>query len=90
MKNRGRDPKLVYVFEAMPALQPVTLKESMRLWQGKEISFPSDDPITKYVLANMTLTDSFTIQDGLTVRCFLDNASLASVTGNKLKIKSAN
>ncbi|KUG23682.1 hypothetical protein ASZ90_006488 [hydrocarbon metagenome] len=88
MKNRGRNPKLVYVFEAMPALQPVTLKESMRLWQDKEISFPSDDAITRYVLDNMTLIDSFQIAEGLTVRCFLDNASASHVMGNKLKIKS--
>jgi hypothetical protein len=86
MKNRGRNPKLVYVFEAMPALQPVTLKESMRLWQDKEISFPSDDAITRYVLDNMTLIDSFQIAEGLTVRCFLDNGSASHVMGNKLKI----
>lgn len=90
MKNRGRNPKLVYVFEAMPALQPVTLKDSLRLWQDKEIYFPSADPITKYVLANMTLIDSFRIAEGLMVRCFLDSASASRVIGNRLKINSGN
>jgi len=86
MKKRGRNPKLVYVFEAMPVLLPVTLKESMRLWQDKQIIFPSDDAITKYVLDNMTLIDSFQIAEGLTARCFLDNGSASHVMGNKLKI----
>lgn len=83
MKNRGRHPKLVYVFEAMPALLPVTLKESMRFWQDKQIIFPSDDPITRYVLADMTMIDSFQIAEGLTVRCFLDNASALRLLKNK-------
>lgn len=79
MKKRGRNPKLVYVFEAMPVLLPVTLKESMRLWQDKQISFPSNDPITRYVLDNMMLIDSFPLADGLLVRCFLDNSSVSRI-----------
>ncbi|KUG23681.1 hypothetical protein ASZ90_006487 [hydrocarbon metagenome] len=89
MKNRKRNPKLVYVFEAIPALQPVDLKESMRLWQDKQISFPSNDPITRYVLANMTQIDSFPIAEDLAVRCFLDNSSMPGVLKNKMNINPA-
>jgi hypothetical protein len=84
MKTRGREPKLVYVFEAMPALVPITLEEPLRVWQDKQFSFPSGDPISQYVLANMTLIDSFPIAEGLFVRCFLDNASASRALENKL------
>ncbi|KIE18067.1 hypothetical protein DS62_01100 [Smithella sp. SC_K08D17] len=82
MKTRGRKPKLVYVFEAMPALVPITLEEPLRVWQDKQFSFPSGDPISQYVLANMTLIDSFPIAEGLSVRCLLDNDSVSRFMGN--------
>jgi hypothetical protein len=88
MKTRGRKPKLVYVFEAMPALVPIALEEPLRVWQDKQFSFPSDDPISQYVLANMTLIDSFPIAEGLSVRCFLDNDSVSHFMENKLKNQS--
>jgi tetratricopeptide (TPR) repeat protein len=84
MKTRGRKPKLVYVFEAMPALYTINLEEPLRVWQGKQFSFPSGDPISQYVLANMTLIDSFPITQALSVRCFLDNSSVLRVLENKL------
>jgi hypothetical protein len=90
MKCRRRNPKLVYVFESIPALQPIDLKESLRLWQDKQISFPSNDPITRYVLANMTQIDSFPLAEDLTVRCFIDNSSMTGVLKNKLNINPAN
>ncbi|PKN39080.1 MAG: hypothetical protein CVU62_02460 [Deltaproteobacteria bacterium HGW-Deltaproteobacteria-2] len=90
MKTRRRKPKLVYVFEAMPALYTINLEEPLRVWQGKQFSFPSDDPISQYVLANTTLIDSFPITQELSVRCFLDNASALRVLENKLNIDPAN
>ncbi|MBN1364214.1 MAG: hypothetical protein JW976_05345 [Syntrophaceae bacterium] len=77
MKRRGRRPQMVYVFEAVPVLVPVTLGKSEYLWQAKQFSFSSDDPISRYVLNNMTLVDSFTISKefSLQVRCFIDNSS---------------
>jgi tetratricopeptide (TPR) repeat protein len=90
MKTRGRKPKLVYVFEAMPALYTINLEEPLRVWQGKQFSFPSGDPISQYVLANMTLIDSFPITQALSVRCFLDNSSVLRVLENKLNIDPAN
>ncbi len=89
MKSRGRNPKLVYVFESIPALQPIDLKESMRLWQDRQISFPSNDPITRYVLANMKQVDSFPLAEDLAVRCFLDNSSMPGVLKNKMNINPA-
>lgn len=90
MKSRGRNPKLVYVFEAIPALQPIDLKESLRLWQDRQISFPSNDPITRYVLANMTQIDSFPLAEDLAVRCFIDNSSMPGVLKHKLNTNPAN
>ena len=75
MNNRGRKPKLAYVFEAMPALMPITLEDPERIWMGKQFSFPSGDPISQYVLANMTQIGSFPISNELSVRLFLDNGS---------------
>jgi len=43
MKDRGRKPQLAYLFEAIPVLQPVDLKDPTRIWLGKEISFPSGE-----------------------------------------------
>jgi len=92
MKNRGRKPQLAYVFEALPALRPVTLEDPARIWLNKEFSFPSSDPISRYVLANMTLIESFPISNKfkLSVRCFLDDASALRVLENKLKTDPAN
>jgi tetratricopeptide (TPR) repeat protein len=85
MKNRGRKPQLAYIFEAMPALMPVTLEDPKRIWFGKEFSFPSDDPISQYVLDNMTPIQRFPISNELSVGLFLDNVSALRVLENKLK-----
>ncbi len=90
MKNRGRKPQLAYVFEAMPVLLPVNLEDPARIWHGKQFSFPSGDPISQYVLANMTQIESFPISNELSVRCFLDNASALRILENKLKTDPAN
>ena len=39
MKNRGRKPQLAYVFEAMPALQPVKLEDPARIWRANNFLF---------------------------------------------------
>ena len=90
MKNRERKPKLAYVFEAMPALMPVTLEDPRRIWFNKAFSFPSSDPISQYVLTNMTQIDSFSISNELSIRCFLDNESVLRILENKLKDDPAN
>ena len=90
MKKRGRKPQLAYVFEAWPALQFITMEDPARFWQNKRISFPSGDPISQYVLANMTLIESFPISNELSVRLFLDNASALRILEDKLKTDPAN
>jgi hypothetical protein len=91
MKNRGRKPQLAYVFEAQPGLRPVsTLEDPKRMWYNKEFTFPAGDPISQYVLTNMTQIGSFPIPNKLSVRCFIDNASALRVLENKLKTDPAN
>jgi hypothetical protein len=90
MKNRGYKPQLAYVFEAWPALMPVNLEDPERIWFRKEFSFPSSDPISQYVLASMTLIESFPISNKLSVSCFLDDASALRLLENKLETDHAN
>ena len=90
MKNRGRKPQLAYVFEDEPILLPIKLEDPTRIWGAKEFSFPSGDPISQYVLANMTQIDSFPIPNELSVRCFINNADALRVLENKLKTDPAN
>jgi len=85
MNNRGRKPQLAYVFEAMPALMPVTLEDPKRIWMGKQFSFPSGDPISQYVLDNMTPLERFPISNELSVMFFLDNTSALRILEDKLK-----
>jgi len=85
MKSHERKPQLAYIFEAMPALMPVTLEDHARIWMGKQFSFPSGDPISQYVLDNMTPMQRFPISNELSVICFIDNASALRILENKLK-----
>lgn len=81
LKTRDRKPRLVYVFEAMPALIPLNSNGSyFALWMEKQITFPSDDPFSDYVIKNMTLIERFTISEELSIyaRCFIDKASRSS------------
>jgi tetratricopeptide (TPR) repeat protein len=89
IKSHKRKPQIAYVFEAMPALASLNIgNPPMIVWRDKQISFPSDDPLSRYVLANMTMIDSFMISNefSLSVRCFIDNASALSALENKLYI----
>ena len=56
---------------------------------AKEFSFPSGDPISQYILTNMTQIDSFSIANKLIARCFLDNESVLRILENKLKTNPA-
>jgi len=86
MKNRKRNPKLAYVFEALPALAPISLSDNNHAWFNKEFSFPAGDPISRYIVANMTLVAVFQISNKLSVKCFIDNASVSSVLEKKRPI----
>jgi len=73
MKQDKRDPRLAYVFEGMPALEPISLKENRFKWFTNAFSFPSNDPISQYVLANMYFLAQYKIHDDVYVRCFTSN-----------------
>jgi len=90
MKNRGRKPQLAYVFEAIPALQPVTLEDPRRMWYNKQFTFPFSDLISQYILDNMTLIERFRISNKLSASLFLDNESALRILENKLKTDPAN
>jgi tetratricopeptide (TPR) repeat protein len=72
MKQGKREPRLAYVFEGMPALLP--LKDGSFMWFNKQFSFPSDDPISRYVVEDMVPLEEFRLTDELKVRCFIDRA----------------
>jgi hypothetical protein len=75
MKMQGRLPKIAFVFE-MPAFFPVTLKENKYWWFPKQFIFPSQDPISKYIMENMTLVEEYKISEGNTARCFVDRKAV--------------
>jgi len=72
MKEKGREPKLVFYFVAPPVIMPVSLRydNSEYMWFRSIINFPHNDPISKYVVENMYLLDTFTLNEHQVVRCF--------------------
>jgi tetratricopeptide (TPR) repeat protein len=72
MKQGRREPRLAFVFEGMPGLLPISLKEGTFKWIDRQFSLPSSDPISDYVVKNMVLLDTFQMADGLSVKCFID------------------
>jgi len=77
MKERNRYPKLAFVFESMPALAPISLKDGKYGWFGKQFVFSpqSHDPISRYVLDNMKLKERYQLYEGIVVRCFVDDTT---------------
>jgi hypothetical protein len=74
MKKRGREPKIVFVFDRKPQLYPGGfLKEPKYLWFRQEISPPFSDFISKYVSEHMHLINKFRIYDGIFVCCYYRN-----------------
>ncbi|MFZ5569875.1 MAG: hypothetical protein ACOZF0_05700 [Thermodesulfobacteriota bacterium] len=74
MKQEGRLPKLAFMFEAMPALVPVSLSDNRYEWFGKQLWFPSNDPISQYVLQHMELISVFPLTDTNRIRCYRDRS----------------
>ncbi len=86
MKKRGRKPRLVYVFEGMPALMSLSPENSyLTVWMGKQFTFPGDDPFSKYVVEHMTMVERFTISEKLSIdaKCFIDNSYLSETSPNQ-------
>lgn len=72
MKQNKREPRLAFVFEGIPALWPISLKEDKYKWFSKSFSYPADDPISRYVQEYMKPIDYFRLSDQLNVKCFAD------------------
>lgn len=72
MKNGKREPAMAFVFETTPAfLSPNLEGDNYYYMYMKLIHFPSNDPVTKYIMTNMQLADEFRIVNGINVRCFI-------------------
>jgi hypothetical protein len=75
MKAKGRDPKLAFVFESMPAFYPISLNKPHYIWFQKEFRFPANDAISKYLLTNMKFVEEHVIYEDVTVKLFKQNQS---------------
>ncbi len=71
-----RYPKLIYVFEGIPAIYPIDLKRKEFRIFGKQASFMQNDPISEYVQINTTLIDEFKIFNDSAVKLYIDNLTL--------------
>jgi len=74
MRKANREPRLVYVFEAIPAIVKISENNSGPIWFNKQFAFPGKDPISRYVFENMLPIDSFRINDQFIVRCCIDRS----------------
>ncbi|MGP8154093.1 MAG: hypothetical protein ACLQBQ_08125 [Smithella sp.] len=74
MIEKGREPKLVFMFEAPPVIFPLVQRSGDVLYCWFESIYPFgvyNDPISKYVIEHMYLLDTFRLNDHQIVRCFL-------------------
>ena len=75
MKEKKRYPAIAFVFQRMPAMWPVSLKEGTFKTPGKQFIFKwSEDPISNYIKNHMVLAEQFYIsrENDHVVRCFVD------------------
>jgi tetratricopeptide (TPR) repeat protein len=80
MKARRREPKLAFVFEAQPGLISIPSRGVVEYaWFGDQFHFPSSDPLSLYVMQNMTPVGSFKLQDRVIARCFIDDSSALDI-----------
>lgn len=70
MIEKGRLPKMAFMFEYFPALKPISLKKPRYAWMGRQFTFPSNDPISRYIFHHMELIDTFQLHPGILVRCY--------------------
>ena len=58
MLKEHRKPKIAYRFLHLPIMWPLSLKEGTYTLTAK-YDYPSDDPISNFVITNMRLTDTY-------------------------------
>ena len=91
MKEHRREPKLAFVFEAQPGLTSIPSRGAIEYaWFGDQFRFPSGDPLSLYVMQNMTPVASFKLQDRIIARCFIDNSSALDILKKEYKQDSTN
>jgi len=74
MEQRGREPKIAFIFERMPALFPVSLEKGTVTFPGKQFDFQtSNDPISNYIKTHMIQVSTFKISKDNVIRCYVDN-----------------
>lgn len=75
MKQKGREPKIAFIFERRPMLLPVSLERGTVDFPPKTFDFmTSQDPISIYVRANMTPASTFKISDDYIIRCYVNQS----------------
>ncbi len=74
MKKAGREPRIAFIFEGVPAFRPVSLDKNIYRWYNDVFSFPADDPISRYVVENMVPVGIFKISDKAKIRCYVDKS----------------
>ena len=73
METKDRHPSIVFVFERMPCLLPVSIEKETFTWPRRQFDFQrSNDPISLYVKLNMIPVSEFRISEGNIVRCYID------------------
>jgi hypothetical protein len=73
MKQRGRDPKIAFIFERQLILLPVSLERGTVTSPRKEFDFiKSQDPISIYVRTHMTPASTFRISKDNIIRCYVN------------------
>ena len=73
MEQRGREPKIAFIFERMPGIFPVSMEKGTVRFFGKSFDFfTSQDPISVYVRTHMTPASTFKISDDNVIRCYVN------------------
>ena len=75
MEQKGREPKIAFIFERMPGILPVSLeKGTVRFFEKSFDFFTSQDPISVYVRTHMTPASTFKISDDNVIRCYVNQS----------------
>jgi hypothetical protein len=68
MKQRGRKPKITFIFERTPVIMG-----GSEIFPDRVFDFPSSrDPISIYIKTHMTPASTFKISDDHIIRCYVD------------------
>jgi len=91
MKAHRREPKLAFIFEAVPGIISIQSRGTVEYaWSVDQFHFPSSDPLSLYVTQNMTFITDFKLQDRIIVRCFIDDSSALDILKKEYEQDSTN